>query len=174
MRRENQINHSKKLILQGLIELMKIMEYDEITLTQIAQQAGVSRMTLYRHFNQKEDILLFEATKISENILKKIKTSHNLTLRWLLALRFKLLQEYPYTLILSKHNKLDQLLEISQIHIMPYIKEVLPISSDIYIQAFFKGGIEAITKAWIENEMIEPHEQIVNQILYILNPLIQD
>ncbi|ONI40363.1 hypothetical protein AN639_04940 [Candidatus Epulonipiscium fishelsonii] len=172
MKRKSQINQSKELILQGLLELMQTMEYDEITLTQIAKQAEVSRMTLYRHFNQKEDILLFEAIKISQKILDKVNSSHKLTLKCLLTLKFKSLQEYPYTLILSKHNKLEQLLEITTVHILPSIcqKEIIPVSSNTYIQTFFKGGLDAITRDWIENGMIEPYEKIVDQILYILNP----
>ena len=45
-------------IYQALTELMREKEYREITVTELARKAGVSRMACYRNFSSKDDILL--------------------------------------------------------------------------------------------------------------------
>ncbi len=43
---------------QALVELMDKTPYDQITVTDITKKAGVSRMTFYRSYRSKDDILL--------------------------------------------------------------------------------------------------------------------
>ncbi len=45
-------------IYQALVELMDKKPYDQITVTDIVKKAGVSRMTFYRHYRDKDDILI--------------------------------------------------------------------------------------------------------------------
>ena len=44
---------SKKTIAGALLKVMQIYDYKEITITQITQEADVSRKTFYRHFRDK-------------------------------------------------------------------------------------------------------------------------
>ena len=48
---------AKECIVTALIELMKVTEYDRITITDITKKAGVSRMAYYRNYTSKDDIL---------------------------------------------------------------------------------------------------------------------
>jgi AcrR family transcriptional regulator len=59
MKRIKQINESKNLILEAMYKLLLTFDLDAVTMTQIAREADVVRMTLYRHFKTKEDILLY-------------------------------------------------------------------------------------------------------------------
>jgi AcrR family transcriptional regulator len=63
MKRQKQIDESKEMITEAFIRLMRDHDYDELTLSQIAQEARVNRMTLYRHFGSKEKIVLYRAQK---------------------------------------------------------------------------------------------------------------
>ena len=40
----------------GLVKLMKRKEYKNITITDVAAEAGLSRMTFYRHFDNVDDV----------------------------------------------------------------------------------------------------------------------
>ena len=42
---------------EAIIALMQKKDYDKITVSEIAQKAGVSRMTYYNYFETKEDVL---------------------------------------------------------------------------------------------------------------------
>ena len=57
MRNRNEKN-AKQAIYSALVELMESEEYEDISITDIAKKAGVSRMTYYRNYKEKDDILL--------------------------------------------------------------------------------------------------------------------
>lgn len=45
-------------IITALLKLMEEKPYESITVTDIAKKAGVVRVTYYRHFKSKEDIII--------------------------------------------------------------------------------------------------------------------
>ena len=47
---------TKNLISLGLYSLMLRHNYDEISVKDICEKAGVSRMSFYRYYNNKDDI----------------------------------------------------------------------------------------------------------------------
>lgn len=60
-------------IYDALIALMKIKPYNKISVTDITERAGVSRMAYYRNYKEKDDILLNrfrdELIQLEENLL---------------------------------------------------------------------------------------------------------
>ena len=48
---------AKECMVTALIELMKVRDFHSITITDLTQKAGVSRMAYYRNYTSKEDIL---------------------------------------------------------------------------------------------------------------------
>ena len=53
----NNIKHSKEYITDALLQLMNNKKYENITITDIANKAGVTRVTFYRNFKDKDDII---------------------------------------------------------------------------------------------------------------------
>lgn len=53
----NNIKHSKEYITEALLQLMNKKKYENITITDIANKAGVTRITFYRNFKDKDDII---------------------------------------------------------------------------------------------------------------------
>lgn len=51
--------YTRHYILQALFKLMAAYEYDKISVTDIAEKAGVGRATFYRYFKRKEDIIIY-------------------------------------------------------------------------------------------------------------------
>ncbi len=60
---------SRGLIVGALFELMDGTGFDGITMQMIADQAGVGRRTIYRHFSSKEDILNYYAAQMKKEYL---------------------------------------------------------------------------------------------------------
>lgn len=52
-------DYTKHYIVQALFKLMSKYEYDKISVTDIAEKAGVGRATFYRYFKRKEDIVTY-------------------------------------------------------------------------------------------------------------------
>ena len=50
--------HVKTSIINALIDLMKEKNFDAISVSEITARAGVSRVSYYRNFDSKEDILI--------------------------------------------------------------------------------------------------------------------
>ena len=63
---------SPQRIVAALTELMSEQDYASITITEITQRAGVSRMTYYRNYSSKEDILRKFMEDVGERIHAKI------------------------------------------------------------------------------------------------------
>lgn len=63
---------ARERIVAALTELMSERDYASITITEITQKAKVSRMTYYRNYSSKEDILRKFMDDVGERIHTKI------------------------------------------------------------------------------------------------------
>ena len=62
-------------IYDALIDLMKVKPYNKISVTDITERAGVSRMAYYRNYEDKDDILL---NRFREELIQLEKSLLNL------------------------------------------------------------------------------------------------
>lgn len=51
--------YTKFYIIQALFKLMNKEDYEKISIVDICKKAGVGRATFYRHFKNKEDIIIY-------------------------------------------------------------------------------------------------------------------
>ncbi len=169
MKRIKQINESKQMILDGFMCLLNDENYDEITVSQIAQEAGVTRMTLYRHFKEKEDIIIYAFEQHLEKVLRHLDDFEIPSLKELLAYRFKVLKESKYTSILAKQNKLNKLSQTLGKQFFHYFDTIIPKFDEEYDMVFIAGGLDAMTILWIKNGMIEPPEYMASKVLKVFD-----
>lgn len=77
MKKESKV---KKLIIDALIVLLKKVELKKIKITELCEQAKVSRMSFYRNYNSVESIMLDELDELiseyKKDDEKKGKTEH--------------------------------------------------------------------------------------------------
>ena len=66
---------SKKKIAEAMLTVMNTYDYKEITVTQITQEARISRKTFYRHFRDKDEILKHLFDSLYQECLSSIKES---------------------------------------------------------------------------------------------------
>ena len=71
------MQNAKLYLAQALIELMERKELEEIHVKEIVERAGVSRMTYYRYFQNKEDILSFYMRYIFDAYMEQVETKHH-------------------------------------------------------------------------------------------------
>lgn len=59
--RQEEVDRNREAILRAMMSLWLQRHYDEITLSDVADIAGVTRQTIYRQFGTKDDLLIAAA-----------------------------------------------------------------------------------------------------------------
>ncbi len=167
MKRMKQINESKELIFEAYMQLLKEKKEEDITLTEIAETAGVGRMTIYRHFKEKEDILLYKVQQYYEVARLQLQDK-KLSLLELMEFRYELIYKSPNIEHFYKTNKLQALFDAFRTIYSSDIMTVLPSSIDAYTAAFIISGMDSITNLWIQNGRVEPPKQMAQLTAQII------
>ena len=162
--------NTKDLFSNALLILLKQYTYKEITITQIAQEANLSRKTFYRTFSSKEELLthLFESLyKECENEIKNKKAQHY----WdVVQCYFDFWESHKELLDLFNQSSLlplffDDAYHYS-FHIFEYIhsKEVSDyLSNELpYLLAYSVGGMHSMLLRWVEDDMKIASNKIIS------------
>ncbi len=161
--------HSKEKLVQALLNVMKQYDYQEITVTQIAQEARLSRKTFYRLFSGKEELLqrLFEG--LFRQCFACIR-EQNLHHYWdVVQLYFDFWQERGELLFLLQRNGLlayafEQAYQYAaQVFEFVRSKETaasyaLPLP---YMLAYSVGGMHCMLLKWVEKGMAIPSSELI-------------
>jgi len=68
----NQSRTNEIYLLGALERLLKKKSFDEISITELAKVAGISRMTFYRHYQNITDVLTSEMTAMIDELTTKL------------------------------------------------------------------------------------------------------
>lgn len=166
--------HSRQKLTQGLLELMKTYSYADITVTQIAQEAGLSRKTFYRLYKTKDEILLGYIDSFINEFLAEIR-ANELHHYWdTILLYFNFLKKQSEFLFLLKQNELLHLLMQKSYEATfkilsitkPYRLTVQEDSCLPYGRAFSVGGVSCMIMKWVEDGMVIEPKIIVDYLHY--------
>lgn len=67
----------RECIVDALLQLIYAKPLSAITISELTERAGVSRMTFYRNYNSKEDIFTDELTEIMECYRKEDQSKYH-------------------------------------------------------------------------------------------------
>lgn len=163
---------SKKRIAEALLAVMKQYNFKEITVTQIAQEAGLSRKTFYRLFKDKEAVLDFYFEGLYEDCLALIK-SREIHHYWdAVQCYFDFCQAKRELLLLLKNQDLlVYLFEGSykySFKVFEYVRTrqvrrdfSLPLP---YMLAYSIGGMYSMLLKWVENDMAVPSSMLISEL----------
>ncbi|MCR5056021.1 MAG: TetR/AcrR family transcriptional regulator [Clostridia bacterium] len=70
---------SEDKFYEALVRLMKTNKYESITITDVSNEAGLSRMTFYRHFTQIDDIMIKHLKKVLSDAEERIRSRQDFT-----------------------------------------------------------------------------------------------
>lgn len=155
----------KDSITDALLTLLKKKTLDKISITEIVNKAGVGRVSFYRNFDSKEDILEKYLIKVTDDFIQNsgIDFKHNDTKTYIIIL-FKHLEKYKdFTFNLYKSNCLylveKQFKRIFEMRNYDYSE---------YKRQFYIGGIYNIYYYWLVNGYKETPEEIANNLVDLL------
>lgn len=166
---------AKKYISTALLLLMEQHDYQSITITDIAKKAGVSRMTYYRAYSSKEDILIQYFNEIADDFFKELESRPDVTLYQLAVLFFTFFQENRNLIpTLNKANLLElafrNFIKDLRIRYTNILKTQKLTPATDYAICFNVGGLAAVLIYWSENGYRETPEQMAQIITPCMTP----
>lgn len=153
-------------ITNALFTLMKSKKYHDISITEITNKAGVGRVSFYRNFNSKEDIIKKWIEDTTNNFLKSsdINFKKDSTKEYFIKL-FNHLEKYKEESFLIYRANLIHLLKLEfenkllSIHHKEY---------DNYKSYFLAGGIFNVYYFWLINGCKESSEEIADKLVDLM------
>ena len=163
---------SKQKMVQALLTVMEQYDYKEITVTQITQEAQLSRKTFYRLFSNKDDILLLFFDGLFQECFSQIK-SRKIQRYWdVVQVFFDFWEERKGLLsLLQKNNLLAIVFEHSYQYSMQVFEFVR--SKEIadsfsvnlpYMLAYSVGGMHSMLLKWVEKGMDIPSSELISKL----------
>lgn len=167
---------SKKMLMNGLIKLMETYDFSMITVTQICQEAGLSRRTFYRLYNTREDILDEYMSTLAEEFICMVAdtTPHHYT--EVAAIYFEFWKQHEIFLNLLKKNKMIEIIYRISGKTAPVVFQKVKPDMKLddltlsYSLSYSLGGLNGMLIRWVEEGMKLSSEQvktILDGALYI-------
>lgn len=153
-------------ITESLLLLLKKKEYKDISITEICKKAGVTRMSFYRNFESKEDILFKKVRDVTDCFLKKSAISYkNDTLSSYFAKLFThMKQQAELCDALNKAGLMHMIKdEFDRVFLNTYRQEY-----GEYKSAFLAGGIYNVFLFWYTNNCRDNPEELAKRLDDIL------
>ncbi len=160
-------NDAKENIVNALIELMETKDYNSISITDIVNKADISRVTYYRYFKEKEDVIKYFFTMTKErffataNISSKSVPANNEVTILGLFLFFK---------ANIKANKCIQKAGLDK-ELLTFLSTEffnnLPVKLDEYLIYFVAGALYNVLIHWLDNDCKDPIEVVSRPFINI-------
>lgn len=165
---ELQSDISKKDIADALILLMKKKDYSKITNKEITDKAGLSHITIYRNFKNKDEIIKYYLDDITNEFIKRKKVNYdpNHFREYLIVLFTHLKDKEDIGLLLYKANCIHFIKEEFDKIFFNKAKTL----KEQYNYYFISGGLYNIYYNWLINGCKETPEEIADMFMnfYIL------
>jgi len=165
-----QSDQSKQLIRDALFALMEKKAFQEITIKDIAEKAGIARLTFYRNFDSKEDIIRYHIQCGFMDFLHELRDTSNADLREMISLCYRYWHLKRDELILLSNQKMEWLVKEPFETYLHIILEQMGLKEKYtYFQIqFLIGGMLADMLAWIKNPRGNTPEDMAEEIIQLL------
>lgn len=170
-----QVINSQRQIAKALFRLMETDNYNDLTITEICQEAGVGRKTFYRNFDDKIDVVAFYLYELFQ---QNFPAKHNDSWQALFT-HFSFVNTYQNIFsLLYKNGLLPQIQQWIRFVVHHYQKEIIQMLQDhgfqdyySYVLNFIASTLYANLELWIKNgyqespvEMTELTKQFLSGI----------
>ncbi len=146
--------YTRYYIVQALFKLMNEHEYSKISVTDIAEKAGVGRATFYRYFKRKEDVIEFYFSHNAKEFLFEQRYYPRCRADYLNIVRevFKRLQKNKECFKLIKRAHLEYLyLDFLNRNFSDMFRKEYE-SSNLYAPYLYAGMVFNVSMLWLEND----------------------
>ncbi len=149
-------------IEEALVFLMRKKNYKDITITEICQKAGVTRMSFYRNFESKEDILRKWVTSVTDEFLELsgISYKNDSSKEYFLKLFQHMEQQKEMCKLLYRAN----LIYIIKDQFDRVFLEIHRDEYDEYKSYFLSGGVFNVFLLWLTSGCRESPREMAERL----------
>lgn len=162
--RKGQIHPStylyQDMLAKALISLLYAKKLDQITISELCDQAKVSRRTFYRHFHSKNEVVNYYVTQIMKGLAFALKEQSKQGRRSFVFAFFDFLEPYTQLFLVLHSNGLDEIVFTSYIMCVTTLTFSIPplqendqnaSQNEQCYMAFLLGGLWSVFTYWIIN-----------------------
>lgn len=171
MERANEANAlTKECIVTALLRLMEVKSYSSITITDITNLAGVSRMAYYRNYNNKDEILINHLIDQEKRLLKELHGDYAQTVHDMIFYIAEFFQENVLVIKAVFDAGLGHLLtNMLSERINNYFPVVNTSLTGKYAVQFYVSAIIGVFRMWFDNGMVESASEISDILCNLIN-----
>lgn len=156
---------SKEYLQQALLILMENKHIEKINVSELCQKAGVSRMTFYRLYGDKMEVIKNMISNIGMDFTQQNNQLIDVDFKKYLIILFGILKKYSKVTTLLMKSDLQYLLQ----NYFTYVFILNNDKSPIYNNYYFSGALWNVYMCWLKNGMEESEEQLADIICHIIN-----
>ena len=168
-------NKTKGLIALAVYHLMFRKEYDDISVKEICEKAGISRMSFYRYYNKKDDIFVNYCDERFEEFYNSLNSVHDLTIQDFTLKMVQFINKYKRQIKVLKRAKrefilLDQLNSYTK-YAVNNLKnnDVISKKENGLLAPFIAGGLFNVLMLWVDDEKSMSPEEMNDMLHDLLN-----
>lgn len=160
---------SQAWLSKALLALMEQKPYRSITISEIAEKAGLSRRTYYRVFDAKEDLLFYYAETLYREFLVMLNRNIPDSYRDVIRLYLEFWYKHKHFLLLMKQNDLTLIIVQGYRRYFPEVFKVVkadhPLANNpealSYAMAYSAGGLFSLLLHWLRNDMAHTPDEMM-------------
>lgn len=170
---ETQKRITKESVFTALIRLLDKRTFSEITITEIAKVAGVSRAAFYRNYITKEDIIIFYLRDLFQELLLKLQALENKNKLNRTTLCFSFFKEHSgFIEMLIKAELTHIFYEQFCIYVANFFKNETDKFSrftlyEKYLPEYIASGLFRVLLEWVKGGTVESVDDITKFMLEV-------
>jgi len=167
MTRKTQIDFFKKTISEAFFKLVQKYDFNKITISQIAAEAGISRATFYRHFDSLESIVEYTSDSFIQDGLDKLSELKSPTLKDLIRWRLEIARDLRHLIDIEDHPDIKNILKTVSPERLQNFSHILDFSKP-YKVTFNFAGFQAVVSQWAKNGYKESVDEMCDIIIELI------
>lgn len=166
---------SREWLIDALLSSMEEKAFENISITEIAEKADLSRRTFYRIFETKEDMLIYYTEELYGEFLQLLNRETDRRFTVTMKLYFEFWYQHKHFLGLLKQSDMLAFMMNQYTRLFPKVFQAVrgnhPLAYNeealSYAMAFSAGGLLNILLKWVEDGMDKTPEQIMQLMAFI-------
>ena len=174
---KGRVSRTKKCIIDALFVLMEKDHFDDITVTQITQEADIARRTFYLNFNSKYEVLEYYIKILYEEYVQSILEKGTRSFEYDVVQFFEFWKQHSEILYLLEKNERffillsefeNILIKTEHFDFSLWYERGISKKKHDYIASILSAVLWRVLKRWVQNNMKESVSEVVETFMHVI------